>query len=251
MNESTKGGRFQPWLAWALTGLVILLLGVIVFMMIRPKPSMGGRRPGDPFGHPGPPEPPGPAEVRGYPKTARGIVVGFRYNPHLDYNAIQIKAGQAGMLTIDFRPHTGRAVMNVAALNDSVAVSYLTHPNDEVVGYMLVSVKNERRGKEVVLDELPPPPDIPPNHSAEYFTIRSPHLITDEYGGIVAIRNGSLLFHFKPGLVDNILPMLKTAKEVGLSAVWRDDHFGFVNVNGDKVYVVLSVTIDNKTFLVR
>jgi hypothetical protein len=236
---------------WGLVGLVIALLGVILFIGVRPGPPGGGPRPGDAFAPPGPLEPPGAANVKGKTKTLSGVVVGFKYNPHFDYNAIQIRTGEAGILTIDFRPHTARQVIDLATVNDSVDIAYMTQPNDEVVGYVLVSIKNERTGKEVVLDELHPPPDIPPNHSAEYFSIRHPDLIIDQYGGIVAIRDGHLLFHFKPGLVDDILPLIKTAREVGLSAVWRDDHFGFVNVNGDKVYVVLSVTIDNKTFLVR
>jgi hypothetical protein len=251
MNESVRKRQFRARVPWSLLGLVIVLLGVILFIVVRPGPPGGGPRPGDASAPPGPPGPPGAADFRGKTKTARGLVVGFKDNPHLDYDAIQVNAGEAGMLTIDFRPHTARPVMDLAAVKDSVEVTYGTHPNDEAVGYVLVRVKNERTGKEVVLDELPPPPDVPPNHSAEFFTILNPELITDQYGGIVAIRNGHLLFHFKPGLVDDILPLIKTSRELGLSAVWRDDHFGFVNVDGDKVYVVLSVTIDNKTFLVR
>jgi len=262
-NESGRGSYFRGWLPWGLLLLVIVLLGVILFIEIRPGPPGGGLRPGTAFGPagspgtrespgpPGPPRPPGSADFPGKTKSIVGVVRGFKYNPHLDINSIQVKADRAGSLTIDFRPHTARTVMGLAAVNDTVEVTYASLPNDEVVGYEMVDIKNERTGKEVVLDELPPPPDVPPNHSAEYFTIRSPELITDQYGGIVAIRSGHLLFHFKPGLVDDILPMIKTAREIGLSAVWRDDHFGFVNVNGDKVYVVLSVTIDNKTFLVR
>ena len=251
MSVSVRGSYFRGWLAWGLLLLVIVLLGVILFIEVRPGPPGGGPKPGTAIGPPGPPGPPGSADFPGKGKTIVGVVRGFKCNPHFDINSIQVKTDRAGTLTIDFRPHTARTVMDLAALNDSVEVTYASHPNDEVVGYELAHIKNERTGKEVMLDELPPPPDVPPNHSAEYFTIRNPDLITDQYGGIVAIRSGHLLFHFKPGLVDDILPMIKTAREIGLSAVWRDDHFGFVNVNGDKVYVVLSVTIDNKTFLVR
>jgi hypothetical protein len=257
-NESARGSQSQSrgsqsrgWPYWELVALVIVLLGMIFFMMVRPGPPLGGRRPGEPIGPPGAQGPPGPAGLQGKTKTVQGLVLGFNYNPHLDYNAIRIKVDQAGTLTIDFRPHTARPVMDLATVSDSVEVTYIPHPNDEVVGYVLVSIKNDRTGKVLVLDDLPPPPDVPPNHTAEYFTIRNPALITDQYGGIVAIRNDHLLFHFKPGLVDDILPLIKSARSVGLSAVWRDDHFGFVNVNDDKVYVVLSVTIDNKTFLVR
>jgi hypothetical protein len=229
---------------------VIVLLGVILFLVLQQGPPGGGPRPGDGLPPP-PPGRPGGVDFAGKIKTARGLVTGFTSNPHLDYNAIQVKTAQAGMLTIEFRPHTAAPVMDVAKVNDSVEVNYIPHPSDEVVGYELVSIRHGRTGKELVMDELPPPPDVPPNHSAEFFTIRSPGLIMDKYGGIVAIRSGHSLFHFKPGLVDDILPLMKTAKEISLSAVWRDDNFGFVNVNHDKVYVVLSVTIDNKTFLVR
>jgi hypothetical protein len=250
MNESVRGSQFRTRLPWWLLGLLIVLAGITYFVIVRHgSPERG--IPGQTFGPPGPPPPPGSADFKAKTKTARGTVLGFKYNPHLDYNAVQIKADQAGLLTIDFRPHTAHAVMDLAAANDSVEVTYMSHPNDEVVGYELVSIKNQRTGKQLVLDDLPPPPDVPPDHSAEYYTIRNPNLITDQYGGIVAIRDEHLLFHFKPGLVDDILPLIKTAREVGLSAVWRGDQFGFVNVYHDKVYVVLSVTIDNKTFLVR
>ncbi len=221
-----------------LLGLVFALLGLLAFFATR---------------HTGGPPPPGPgaAPAPEKEKTAFGIVKGFKSNPHLDVNAIQLQTGPSGMLTIDFLPHTAQAVMGITAPGDSVKVNYDAHANDEVVGYRLRRIRNQGSGKEVALDELPPPPDIPPNHAAEYFSIHNPNLILDEYGGIVAIRSGRLLFHFKPGLVDDLLPLIKTASQLGLSAVWRDDHFGFVNVNHDKVYIVLSVTIDNKTFLVR
>jgi hypothetical protein len=229
--------------AW-LPGLVFALLAIVVFLAVRT---------GFPGGGPPPPpgNPPVPPGSHGRVKTAAGVVLGFKYNPHLDVNAIQVMVAQAGLLTIDFRPHTAQTVMGLAAVNDSVEVAYMSHPNDEVVGYVLVRIKNARTGKESELNELPPPPDVPQNHSAEHFTIHDPSLILDQYGGIVAIRSQHLLFHFKPGLVDDILALIKNAHEIGLSAVWRDDQAGFVNVDHDKVYVVLSVTIDNKTFLVR
>jgi hypothetical protein len=81
--------------------------------------------------------------------------------------------------------------------------------------------------------------------------VDNPQLLTDPYGGIDGIRKGNELFHFKPGLVDDIAGLMKSAKTITLSAVRRSEDFGFVNIDHDKVYIVLSLTIDHKTFLVR
>lgn len=228
----------------AIVLLGVAFVGMFLYFILRRGGGPGGPPPLPPAGR-------GVAAPPDKVKTAAGSVQGFGSNPHQDVNAIVIQIARSGVLTIDFRPHTAQAVIAVAAPGDSVVVEYSTNPNDEVVGYRLRRIKNIRNGKEAVLDALPPPPDIPPNHSAEYFTIHQPNLVLDHYGGIVAIKSGQLLFHFKPGLVDDILPIIKTSEALGLTAVWRDDHFGFVNVNRDKVYIVLSVTIGNKTFLVR
>ncbi len=221
---------------------IILLLAVVGFLLLRRPPA---------------PSPPPDAGIHPLPgnfendKTRRGLVVGYRYNSHLDVNAIQLNTVTEGLITIDFRPHTARAVMDHAPAGDSVEVVTGSQPNDENVVYQLHRIKNLRTGQEADLDALPPPPDVPPNYTAEDFTLNNPQLLTDPYGGIDGIRSGNLLFHFKPGLVDDISGLIKSAKTITLSAVRRSEDFGFVNINHDKVYIVLSVTIDHKTFLVR
>jgi hypothetical protein len=220
---------------------VILLLAVVGYLLLRrspapPPPDTGIQRP------PGLPE---------NLKTRQGIVVSYRYNAHLDVNAIQLKTGKEGVITIDFRPHTARTVMDHAPVGDSIEVLTGAHPNDEYIVYQLHRIKNLRTREEADLDALPPPPDVPPNYTAEDFALDNPRLLTDPYGGIDGIRNGDQLFHFKPGLVDDIAGLIKSAKTITLSAVRRSEDFGFVNINHDKVYIVLSLTIDHKTFLVR
>ena len=249
MTEQTNRRKGLAGLNAWLLGIIVILLGVVIVRLMRPA-GPGSQRPAV-RSLPGYPGETGPPEAPEKVKAAEGVVMGFRNNPHLDVNALQVRVVRSGVLAMAFRPHTAQAVMTIAAVNDSVQVEYTSNPNDEVVGYRLKRITNLRTGRSVTPDELPPPPDVPANHPAEFFTVKQPELITDEYGGIVAIRSDHLLFHFKPGLVDEILPLIRTAGTVGLSAVWRDDHFGFVNVDNDKVYVVLSVTIDNKTFLVR
>jgi hypothetical protein len=152
---------------------------------------------------------------------------------------------------MDFRPHTARTVMAHAPIGDSVEIVTGSRPDDEYIVYQLHRIKNLRTHDEANLDALPPPPDVPPNYTAEDFTVDNPQLLTDPYGGIDGIRNSNLLFHFKPGLVDDIAGLIKSARTITLSAVRRSEDFGFVNINHDKVYIVLSVTIDHKTFLVR
>lgn len=222
--------------------LIILLLGAIGFILLRrpeapPPPPDSGIRPA-----------PGGLETL---KTRRGLVIDYRYNAHLDVNAIRLETPDEGILTIDFRPHTARTVMDHASIGDTVEVATGSRPNDENIVYQLHRIVNLRTHQQADLDALPPPPDIPPNYSAENFTLDKPELLTDPYGGIDALRNGAQLFHFKPGMVDDIAGLIKSAKTITVSAVRRSEDFGFVNINHDKVYIVLSLTIDHKTFLVR
>ncbi len=222
--------------------IIILLLAVVGYLLLR-RPVAPAPAP-DITIHP----PPGPPENL---KTRSGLVLGYRYNAHLDANAIQLKTAREGVITVDFRPHTARTVMDIAPVGDSVEVATGSRPNDEYIVYQLHRIKSLRTNQQSDLDALPPPPDVPPDYTAEDFTIDAPQLLTDPYGGIDAIRNGNQLFHFKPGLVDDITGLIKSAKIITLSAVRRSDDFGFVNINHDKVYIVLSLTIDHKTFLVR
>jgi hypothetical protein len=222
--------------------VLILLLVVAGFLLRRP---------------PAPPPPPPEAGIHPPPgapenlKPRHGIVVGYRYNAHLDVNAIQLKTAKEGLITVDFRPHTAHTVMDHAPVGDSVEILTGSHPTDEYIVYQLHRIKNLRTQQEADLDALPPPPDVPPNFTAENFTVDNPQLLTDPYGGIDGIRKGNELFHFKPGLVDDIAGLMKSAKTITLSAVRRSEDFGFVNIDHDKVYIVLSLTIDHKTFLVR
>jgi hypothetical protein len=221
---------------------IIVLLAFAGYLLLRrppaapPPPDAGITRP-----------PGGPENL----KTRQGLVAGYRNNAHLDVNAIQIKTLKEGVITIDFRPHTAQTVMDHAPIGDSVEVVTGSHPNDENIVYQLHRIKNLRTHQEANLDALPPPPDVPPNYTAEDFTLNNPKLLTDPYGGIDGIRNGDQLFHFKPGLVDDIAGLIKSARIITLSAVRRSEDFGFVNINHDKVYIVLSLSIDHKTFLVR
>jgi hypothetical protein len=227
---------------------IILLLAGIGFLLLRhpavpPPPPDAGIHP--------PPDAPENPRASENGKTRRGVVLGYRYNAHLDVNAIQLKTAQEGVITADFRPHTAQIVMDHAPVGDSVEVVTGSQPNDESIVYQLHRIKNLRTQQEADLDALAPPPDVPPNYTAENFTIDTPQLLTDPYGGIDGIRNGHLLFHFKPGLVDDIAGLIKSARTITLSAVRRSEDFGSVNINHDKVYIVLSLTIDHKTFLVR
>jgi len=205
------------------------------------------------------PPPPPPPDLARHPlplasetlKTRLGRVIGYRYNAHLDVNAIQLQTSKEGVISFDFRPHTARTVMLHAAKGDSVEVVTGINPNDEYIVYQLHRIRNLRTGQQADLDALPPPPDVPPDVTAEDYSLDDPQLLTDPYGGIDAIREGNLLFHFKPGLVDDIAGIIKSAKHITMSAVRRGEDLGFVNINHDKVYIVLSITIDHKTFLVR
>ena len=222
--------------------VIIALLLVIVWLMVKsPVPVL--------------PRPPLREDLPKHEKvqklrTVTGIVTAYKNNPHLDINALELKTKTAGMMTIDFRPHTAEAVKKIGITGQLVTITYSLHPNDEIVGYQLMAIKNNKTGLSQVLENLPPPPDIP-DHETESFKLNKPLIITDQYGGIVALKQQQLLFHFKPGLVDNIAPLIKLSQQLNLVAVRRPDNLGFVNVNHDKVYIVLSITMDNKTFLVR
>jgi len=218
--------------------LALACLGIILIR--RPNPPVPPSDTGQPL-------PPPPDKI----KTRRGLVQEYHYNAHLDINAIQLKTASEGVITVDFRPHTAQTVLEYAPVGDSVEITTTSRPNDEYIDYQLHHILNLRTHRQVDLDSLPPPPDIPPGYAAENFTIPHPRLFTDPYGGIDAIQDGNLLFHFKPGLVDNISGLIKSADTITLSAVRRSDDFGFVNIHHDKVYIVLTLTIDNKTFLVR
>lgn len=222
--------------------VIILLLLVIIWLLVKPpvpllpRPPLRDDRPG----------PERPQKER----MITGQVTAYKNNPHLDVNALELKTQTSGTVTIDFRPHTAEAVTRIGALGQTVTVTYSLHPNDEVVGYQLMAIENNRSGIKQILKDLPPPPDVP-NHQTQNFALDKPVLITDQYGGIVALRKNNLLFHFKPGLVDDIAPLIKENTQFNLVAVRRPDDQGFINVDHDKVYIVLSITIDNKTFLVR
>lgn len=222
--------------------VILLLLLVIIGLLVKPPvPPLPALLPSkDPHMHAG------PEKVR----SATGTVIAYKYNPHLDVNAVQIRTPTAGIITIEFRPHTAEATMEIGPVGQQVYVTYSLHPNDEVIGYQLVSIENKQSSSRQVLKDLPPPPDIP-NHQTRNFRLDRPILITDIYGGIVALRKGNMLFHFKPGLVDDIAPLIKSGHHFNLMAVRRNEGQGFVNVNHDQVYIVLSITVDDKTFLVR
>lgn len=234
-SSHTKGNR--PLLI-----VIILLLLVIIWLLIKPPVPPLPKAPLPNYR----PRPEGPQKER----VIEGVVIAYKNNPHLDMNALELKTKTSGIMAIEFRPHTAEAVKRIGAPGQSVTVTYGLHPNDEVVGYQLMAIENEKSGLKQVLKDLPPPPDVP-NHQTENFKLDKPILITDQYGGVVALRKNNLLFHFKPGLVDDIAPLIKESTQFSLVAVRRPDDQGFINVYHDKVYIVLSITIDNKTFLVR
>ncbi|MBS1659931.1 MAG: hypothetical protein JST68_02645 [Bacteroidetes bacterium] len=238
--------------------IIILLLAIVGLLLLRhpPAPPLSpgtGIRP-PAAGLPAPPDdgphPPHPGTPENL-KTRRGLVLGYQNNAHLDVNAIRLKTPDEGAITIDFRPHTARTIMNLAPIGDSIEVVTGSRPNDEYIVYQLHRIENLHTHRQADLDALPPPPDVPMNYTAEDFTLHNPRLLTDPYGGLDAIRSDKLLFHFKPGLVDDIAGLIKSAKTITLGAVRRSEDFGFVNIDHDTVYIVLSVTIEHKTFLVR
>lgn len=222
--------------------LVVILLGVICYLLIKPHvPPPFHHRP-----HSGAKD-----HRREQIKTAEGSVVGYIANTHLDVHAIRVETASDGLLAFDFRPHTAKAVMNAAAMHDKVRIIYTTEPNDEAIVYKLIEIQNLSTGQRINLRSLPPPPRVPPGVAPETFFIKDPVLVLDEYGGIAAIKSENRLFHFKPEHVDNILGLIKSSREVSLLAVLRDEQFGFVNIEQDKVYIVISITINHKTFLIR
>ena len=172
-----------------------------------------------------------------------GVIHGFTANAHEDINALQLRAPGDSLLHLEFYPHDASRVIAEAAPGDSVLVTY--------AGKRLRRLRNLQSGREIAVDQWASPMDIPSNRRAEYFNVQQPDLVFNPEGNVVALRSGGRLFHFKAGSADDLLPFLKASPQLGLSAVWRDDHFGFVNIHHDTVYVVLSVTADNKTFLVR
>ena len=232
----------NSFINWPLVVLIGLLLLAVVYLLLKPDPLP----PVPPPGHrPAPP----PHNLKS--KTITGVVKEYLFNPHFDINAIRVNTASSGLITIDFRPHTAQAVEKVAPVNTNVEISYHLSPNDETVGYRLSTIRDLSTGELTDVDRLPPPPDLPPGYHAENFVLAQPQLVTDSYGGIVAIKDPPRLFHFKPGLVDDILPLIKSTDTIGLTAVRRDEQSGFINVNHEQVYIVLNVSIDHKTFLVR
>ena len=223
--------------------IVVLVLIILLLLFKSPLPPP-----------PGLPPPPNPEREKGLKvgkiKYQTGIVLAYQYNAHLDVNALQLKTADKGVLTVEFLPHTAQAVMQQGPVGAAVDLEITSRPNDEAVVYRLVSIKNRKNATKFIMQDLPPPPDVP-GHSIENFNLEKPDVIIDNYGGIVALRKGDLFFHFKPGLVDDISGLIKSAHRFGIQAVRRDDDLGFINVKHDKVYIVLSLTIDNKTFLVR
>ncbi|WP_293744131.1 hypothetical protein [uncultured Pedobacter sp.] len=236
-DEPIKIKNYRPLLV-----VIIILLLVIIWLLIKPPVPV---LPKPPLHHNGP-KMEGPHKQ----KVITGTVTRYKSNPHLDINALELKTEKAGLITIDFRPHTAAWVTKIGAIGEPVTVTYALNPSDEVVGYQLLAIRNNRTGISQILDDLPPPPDVP-NQQIEKFNPEKPAIITDQYGGIVALRKNNLLFHFKPGLVDDIADLIKENNTFNLEAVRRQDDQGFININHDKVYVVLRITIGNKTFLVR
>lgn len=236
-DKPIRMNNYRPLLV-----VIIILLLVIIWLLIKPPVPV---LPKPPLHHNGP-KMEGPHKQR----VITGTVTRYKNNPHLDINALELKTEKAGLITIDFRPHTAAWVTKIGAVGEQVTVTYGLNPSDEVVGYQLIAIKNNRRGISQTLDDLPPPPDVP-DQRLEKFQLENPVLITDQYGGIVALRKNNLLFHFKPGLVDDIAYLIKESNTFNLEAVRRRDNQGFININHDKVYIVLRITIDNKTFLVR
>jgi len=222
--------------------VIILLLLVIIWLLVKPPVPV---LPKPPSHHHEP-----KTEHATKQKVITGTVIRYKNNPHLDINALELKTEKAGLITIDFRPHTAARVIKIGTIGEEIEATYALNPSDEVVGYQLLAIRNDRTGISQVLDDLPPPPDVP-NQQIEKFNLEKPAIITDQYGGIVALRKNNLLFHFKPGLVDDIAYLIKESNTFNLEAVRRQDDQGFININHDKVYIVLRVTIDNKTFLVR
>lgn len=221
----------------SLLALIAALLVVIVLLISRTgpdKPSVA------------PPPPP-----QGALKMVKGVVKGFGNNVHLDINSLQLDKSGEGKLLFEFRPHTAQAVWSVARPGDSVVLAYDTRPNDEAIVYQLHRIRNLRTQHEADLDRLPPPPRIPPGQRAQTFEVGPPQVITDSYGGVAALQSSGKLFHFKPEQVEDIQGLIKQGRHFTLMAVRRGDDQGFINIHHDQVYLVISITIDSKTFIIR
>ncbi|ASZ12113.1 hypothetical protein KTO58_14170 [Chitinophaga pendula] len=220
-------------------GILLVVIGLLI-NRIGPLP-------------PGPPaplpevEPPAHA---GDLKKIRGTVTGYQHNQHLDINSVQIQKDGDGLLSFEFRPHTASLVLSIAQIGNEVEIGYNTRPNDEAIGYHLHTVRDIRSGKQVNVDQLPPPPRIPPGKLAQTFTVIKPEVIKDSYGGIDGLQSNGKLFHFKPEQVEDIQALIKNGHNFSLLAINRGDQ-GFINIHNDEVYLVISITIDNKTFMIR
>jgi len=193
----------------------------------------------------GPPPPPSAGL-----KFVDGAVTGFQYNAHLDVNSVQLKKEGAGILNFEFKPHTAGAVLSVTKKGNLVKIGYSTQPNDEAIVYHLHTIKDISSGNEIDVDRLPPPPRIPPGKPAQTFNIINPRVITDSYGGVDALQAPGKLFHFRPEQVEDIQSLIKNGHNFTLLAVARGEQ-GFININHDEVFLVISITIDNKTFTIR
>lgn len=224
---------------------IILLLSVIGFLLYKINLS----------GPPGPPLPGPPPLAAGPPgdelKIIAGKIEGYTNNVHLDINGVKLQKDGDGILTFEFRPHTASAVLSAAKPGDEVEISYNTQPNDEAIVYQLHRIKNTRTGKNIDIDQLSPPPRIPEGQQSSLFQLQNPTIITDGYGGVAALQSPGKLFHFKPEQVEDIQSLIKTGHNFKLLAVKRGDDQGFVNIHHDQVYIVISITIDNKTFMIR
>lgn len=226
--------------------LVIVVLVIVILLLLFKSPL-----PAPPIPPPGPPRV--DREWVGKPgkmKNLKGTIQAYNSNPHLDVNSLQLKTTDGETTVVEFFPHTAQAVMQAAPIAAPVELAITTRPNDEAVVYRLVSIKNLNSGAEVVMRNLPPPPEVP-GYNIENFNLKNPDVVTNNNGNIVALRKGDLFFHFKPRAVDDISGLIKSYHDFSLQAVRRGDHLGFVNIKHDKVYIVLSITINNNTFLVR
>jgi hypothetical protein len=73
---------------------------------------------------------------------------------------------------------------------------------------------------------------------------------------MAAIRSGRQVFQLGPGLADDIGPLIRGKDRLGVYAVVREDtprpaDPRRTDRRRDSVLIVLSVIVDNKTFLVR
>lgn len=241
-NEHDTKKQVNPLFTVLLVLIGILLL-IILFLLIQTN------RPGPLPGHQ--PFPPEPKHLKHELKSISGTVKGFVQNVHRDINGLKIETASRGALTFEFRPHTASAVLSAGHLEDSVQLEYFTQPNDESITYRLKKIKNLRSGEVTDIDNLPPPPRIPTNQTVQTFDLNAPEIVTDPYGGIAALRYEHKLFHFKPEQVEDIQSLIKLGRVFVLQAVRRGDDQGFVNADQNEVYIVISITIDNKTFMIR